>query len=59
MVSALNIGSEERRQTERILRSHTNTVVDRGVRSSAFLDEVRDWPEDGPVPGGMRSDFLT
>ena len=59
MVSALNIGSEERRQTERILRSHTNTVVDRSVRSSAFLDEVRDWPEDGPVPGGMRSDFLT
>ena len=55
-VSSLNIGSEERRQIERILRSHTNSVIDRGVRSSAFLDEVRDWPEVGPVPGGMRAD---
>ncbi|MDP6822967.1 MAG: DNA repair protein RecO [Dehalococcoidia bacterium] len=55
-VESLNIGSEERRQIERILRSHTNSVVDRGVRSSAFLDEVRDWPDAGPVPGGMRSD---
>lgn len=54
-VDSLNIGSEERRQIERILRSHANSVVDRGVRSSAFLDEVRDWPEVGPIPGGMRN----
>ncbi len=55
-VASLNIGSEERRQIERIVRSHTNSVIDRGVRSSAFLDEVRDWPDIGPVPGGLRSE---
>ena len=54
-VESLNIGAEERRQIERIIRSHTNSVIDRGVRSSAFLDEVRDWPEVGPVPGGIRA----
>ncbi|HIF12327.1 MAG TPA: DNA repair protein RecO [Dehalococcoidia bacterium] len=55
-VESLNIGAEERRQIERILRSHTNSVIGRGVLSSAFLDEVRDWPEVGPVPGGIRAD---
>jgi hypothetical protein len=41
---------------ERIIRSQINNVVDRGVRSSAFLDEVRNWPDVGPVPGGLRAE---
>jgi DNA repair protein RecO (recombination protein O) len=55
-VDSLNIGTEERRQMERIIRSQINNVVDRGVRSSAFLDEVRNWPDVGPVPGGLRAE---
>jgi len=55
-IESLIIGAEERRQIERILRSHTNSVIDRDVRSSAFLDEVRDWPDAGPVPGGLRAE---
>ena len=55
-VAALSVGEEERRQIERILRAHASTVLDRGVRSSAFLDEIRDWPEAGPVPGGLQSE---
>lgn len=54
--ASLNIGEEERRQIERILRAHTGTVLDRGVRSTAFLDEVREWPDAGPVPGGLRAE---
>lgn len=55
-VASLNIGGEERRQIERILRAHTISVLDRNVRSAAFLDEIRDWPDVGPVPGGLRAE---
>ena len=54
-VESLKIGGEERRQIERILRAHTVSVLNRNVRSAAFLDEVRDWPDVGPVPGGLRA----
>ena len=55
-VESLKIGGEERRQIERILRAHTLSVLNRNVRSAAFLDEIRDWPDVGPVPGGLRSE---
>lgn len=40
-VAGLRMGDDERRQVERIMRAHLHYVLDRDVRSSAFLDEVR------------------
>lgn len=39
--AGLRVGDEERRQVERIMRAHLHYVLDRDVKSSAFLDEVR------------------
>lgn len=39
--AGLRVGEEERRQVERIMRAHLHYVLDRDVKSSAFLDEVR------------------
>jgi len=41
-VSGLRLGQQESRQAERILRAHITYVLDRAVRSAAFMDEVRD-----------------
>jgi DNA repair protein RecO (recombination protein O) len=39
--AGLRVGEEDRRQVERIMRAHVRYVLDRDVKSSAFLDEVR------------------
>jgi DNA repair protein RecO (recombination protein O) len=39
--SPLRVGDDQRRQVERIMRAHMQYVLDRDVKSSAFLDEVR------------------
>lgn len=39
--TGLRIGDDDRRMVERILRSHLHYVLDRDVKSTAFLDEVR------------------
>jgi DNA repair protein RecO (recombination protein O) len=39
--SSLRLGEDDRRQIERIMRAHLHYVLDRDVKSSAFLDEVR------------------
>jgi len=41
-ISALRLGAEETAQVRRILRTHTSYVLDRSVRSTAFMDEIRD-----------------
>ena len=43
----LRVGDDERRQVEHILRTHLQFVLDRKLRSTSFLDEVRKWPEVG------------
>jgi DNA repair protein RecO (recombination protein O) len=40
-LARLRVGEEERRHVERIMRAHLQYVLDRDVKSSAFLDEVR------------------
>ena len=42
-VRPLQIGEEDLRQVGRILREHLHFVLDRNVRSSAFMDEVTRW----------------
>lgn len=37
----MNIGEDENRQLSRILRAQVHHVLDRGLRSEAFMDEVR------------------
>ena len=41
-IAGLRLGQQEARQAERILRAHIAYVLDRAVRSTAFMDEVRD-----------------
>ncbi|MEE8363104.1 MAG: DNA repair protein RecO [Dehalococcoidia bacterium] len=53
-VAGLQVDDEERRPVERLLRGHLHAVLDRSPRSAAFLDEVRRWPDAGPVPGGLQ-----
>ena len=48
-LDGLRVGDDDRRQVERILRAHLQHVLDRSVRSTAFLDEVSKWPEAGEV----------
>lgn len=48
-LDSLRAGDVDRRHVERILRAHLQHVLDRSVRSTAFLDEVSKWPEAGEV----------
>ena len=41
-IAGLRLGREESRQAERILRAHIGYVLDRAIRSTAFMDQVRD-----------------
>lgn len=49
--SSLRVGDEERRQVERITRAHLQYVLDRDVKSAAFLDEVRNRLGVAEAPG--------
>ncbi|NQU97626.1 MAG: DNA repair protein RecO [Chloroflexi bacterium] len=49
-IAGLRIGDPESRQAERILRAHITYVLDRSVRSTAFMDQVRDGPNTAPSP---------
>ena len=42
-VEGMRVGPDDRRQVERILRDHLQYVLDRRVKSAAFMDEVRSW----------------
>lgn len=56
--TALRVGDGDRRLVERILRSHLHYVLDRDVKSTGFLDEVRkrlgvaEASPEGTLPGG-------
>ncbi|MFW6175121.1 MAG: DNA repair protein RecO [Chloroflexota bacterium] len=50
-VAGLSMGDEERRQVERILQGHLERVLDRPLRSSAFVNEVRGWSEESQANG--------
>lgn len=47
VVRPVDAGEEELRQAGRILREHMQFVLDRHVRSSAFMDEVTRWRPTG------------
>lgn len=51
VVRPIDCGEEELRQVSRILREHMQFVLDRHVRSSAFMDEVTKW-RSGSGNGG-------
>ncbi len=40
----MKAGEDENRQLSRILRAQIHHVLDRGLRSEAFMDEVRTRP---------------
>ena len=42
-VRSIDCGDEDLRQVSRVLREHMQFVLDRHVRSSAFMDEVTKW----------------
>ncbi len=42
-VDGLRVGSDDLHQVDRILREHMQYVMDRVVKSTAFMDEVRKW----------------
>lgn len=46
-VRTISPGEVELRQASRIVREHMQFVLDRHVRSSAFMDEVTRWRSDG------------
>jgi len=50
-VAPLKASEDELRQVSRILKEHTHYVLDRKVRSSAFMDEVTRW-RSTETPGG-------
>ena len=52
-LESFRVGDQERRQVERILRTHLQFVLERALRTTAFLDEVRQWAEVGPVVGDL------
>ena len=43
-VDRMQVGEDENRQLSRILRAQIHHVLDRGLRSEAFMDEVRTQP---------------
>jgi len=47
-IAGLRVGQQETRQAERILRAHISYVLDRSVRSAAFMDEVRNGSNNVP-----------
>ncbi|MBM3959398.1 MAG: DNA repair protein RecO [SAR202 cluster bacterium] len=58
----LKVGDDDRRMVERVLRSHLHYVLDRDVKSTGFLDEVRKRlgvaeaaPEGDPPGDGART----
>lgn len=51
---AMKVGEDESRQLSRILRAQIHHVLDRGLRSEAFMDEVRARPShDRARNGGL------
>lgn len=46
-VRPLNVSDDDLRQVGRILREHMHFVLERSVRSTAFMDEVTRWRSEG------------
>ncbi|MBI4218764.1 MAG: DNA repair protein RecO [Chloroflexi bacterium] len=45
--ASLRVSDDDHRRVERITRTHLQYVLDRDVKSTAFLDEVRKWSDTG------------